>query len=154
MNRTDLLRMQYSRLVATDVWIDVPEAWLPVLDRYLDEVRMILAAGFLDRYYVLREAVCRFGALDLGAEVGTALPADVRLRLEDAEARCVLRCSSTCTECGRRGWPCVGGVDAFTVRCADHCVGELCPPRTDYIKEGVRWHYDPGTDTLTRRERA
>lgn len=91
MNRFDLLKMQYSRLVAADARLDVPEAWLPILDRYLDEVRMILAAGFLDRYYVLREASAKDGGLRLRAEIGAALPADVRQRLEDAEARAVLR---------------------------------------------------------------
>lgn len=152
MTPFDLLKMQYRNLVASDARLDLPEAWLPILDRYLDEVRMVLAAGFLARYYLLREAVYKHGSLRLRVELGTALSEDVRLRLEDAEARCVLRAANTCTECGWRGWPCVGGVDALAVRCADHCDGELYRPRTDYAWGNSRWHYDPETDALRRTE--
>lgn len=52
MTRVDLLRMQYRGLIADDATIRIPDAWLPILDRYLDDVRMAVSAGDLRLWYV------------------------------------------------------------------------------------------------------
>lgn len=151
MTRVDLLRMQYRGLIADDATIRIPDAWLPILDRYLDDVRMAVSAGDLRLWYVLRYASQRHGSLVLTAEVGYRhLPVDVVRRLHMAEARAVLRAQHTCDVCGDPGQTTVSDLDGLCVRCNGHRDEDDTSTvvSATYYAHGVRWRYDPVTDSV------
>jgi len=125
MTRVDLLRMQYARLLASDASLDFPEGWLGLVDRYLDEVSLALAAGDLWRWYALRRVRSRYGLMEIVAEVGwPRLPEDVVQRLHEARQRAEEAARTTCDVCGATGGRCgYSEVTGIVVRCPDHSEG-------------------------------
>lgn len=125
MTRVDLLRMQYARLLVSDARLDIPEGWIGIVDRYLDDVSLALAAGHLWRWYALRRVGSRYGLMEIHAEVGwPRLPEDVVRRLHEARERAEEVARTTCDVCGtpdgRLGYSEVTGI---VVRCPEHREG-------------------------------
>lgn len=125
MTGIDLLRTRYRRLMASDANLGVPDGWIGLVDRYLDEVSMVLSAGDLWRWYALRRIKTRYGQLEISAEVGwPRLPADVVQRLHDARHRAEEAARTTCDVCGATGGRLgYSAADGIVIRCPDHSEG-------------------------------
>lgn len=125
MNRIDPLRTQYGRLMASDAYLGVPDGWIGLVDRYLDEVNMVLAAGDHAKWYVLRRIKTRYGQLEISAEVGwPRLPEDVVRRLHEARTRAEDASRTTCDVCGATGGRLrYSEVDGIVIRCPEHSKG-------------------------------
>mgnify|MGYP007095986635 FL=1 len=122
MTRLDLLRIQYSELIAPGAELRIPDGWLDAFERWLDELEQVRRAAGPGTRLRINECVLKHDGLERRVGMPWFPPHGLHGRVAEADRRLDAALARTCHECGSPGaLRLVGGV--LLVACDDHSQG-------------------------------
>ena len=103
MTRLDLLRIQYSELIAPGAELRIPDGWLDAFERWLDELEQVRRAAGPGTRLQINECVLKHDGLERRVGMPWFPPHGLHERVAEADRRLDAALARTCHECGSPG---------------------------------------------------